>query len=161
MAIRNILKGEDPALRKLSRVVTNFDKRLHILLDDLADTLEEAQGAGLAAPQVGVLRRVCIVDVGDEDGLIELINPEIISVEGEQEGREGCLSLPGVAGIVIRPARVTVKAQDRNGKEFTVVGEGLKARAFCHETEHLDGKLYTDKVIRYLTNEELEEIEES
>ena len=156
MGIRNILKENEPTLRKPSRLVENFDKRLHILLDDMVETLRKAEGAGLAAPQVGVLRRVCIVDVGDDEGLVELVNPELISAEDEQEGREGCLSIPGVVGIVKRPRRVTVKALDRHGKEFTVFGEGLKARAFCHELEHLDGKLYTEKAIRFLTDEEIE-----
>ncbi|MCL2031517.1 MAG: peptide deformylase [Oscillospiraceae bacterium] len=157
MAIRNILTSEDPVLRKTSRPVTNFDKRLHILLDDMADTLREAAGAGLAAPQVGVLRRVCIVDLGDDDGLTELVNPEIVSAEGRQEGREGCLSVPGVAAVVARPERVTVRARDRRGNEFTTTGEGLRARAYCHEIDHLDGKLYTEDVIRYLTEEEMAE----
>lgn len=160
MAIRNILTREDPALYKPSRLVTNFDKRLHILLDDLADTLREAQGAGLAAPQVGVLRRVCIVELDDDDGLVELVNPEIVSAEGEKEGREGCLSIPGVAGIVTRPARVTIRARDRRGNEFVTTAEGLRARACCHEIDHLDGKLYTEKVTRYLSEEEMAEAEE-
>lgn len=156
MALRNILREGDSTLLKPSRIVTNFDKRLHVLLDDMAETLREAQGAGLAAPQVGVLRRVCIVDLEDEGGPLELINPEILSAEGEQEGREGCLSVPGVVGIVKRPAKVTVKAMDRHGNEITVTGEGLKARCFCHELEHLEGKLYTERVIRYLKPEEID-----
>lgn len=161
MALRNILREGDPTLTKPSRIVTNFDKRLHILLDDLVDTLREAQGAGLAAPQVGVLRRVCIVDLDEDCDPLELVNPEILSSEGEQEGREGCLSIPGVVGIVKRPEKVTVKAQDRHGKSFTVTGEGLKARCFCHELEHLDGRLYTEHVIRYLTQEEINSDTES
>ena len=156
MALRNILKDNDTTLTKPSRLVTNFDKRLHILLDDMRETLADANGAGLAAPQVGVLRRACIVDVGDEDGVIELVNPEIIATEGIQDGPEGCLSIPGMTGMVERPMRVTVKAQNRNGESFEVSGEELKARAFCHEIDHLDGKLYTELVSRYLTEEEKE-----
>ncbi|MDR1735435.1 MAG: peptide deformylase [Oscillospiraceae bacterium] len=156
MAIRNILTDDDPTLYKSSRVVTNFDKRLHTLIDDMAETLQKAEGAGIAAPQVGVLRRVCVVDVDEGEKPIELVNPEIISVKGEQVGREGCLSVPGVVGIVKRPMSVTVRAQNRNGGFFTVTGEELKARALCHEIEHLDGILYTDKVIRFLSKEEIE-----
>lgn len=146
MALRNIVKEGDPTLRKISRSVLNFDDRLCQLLDDMADTLYDADGCGLAAPQVGILRRICIVDVGD--GLIELINPVITSEEGEQEETEGCLSCPGDYGVTKRPMKVTVKAQDRNGNTFTVSGEGLKARAFCHEIDHLNGILFKDKIIR-------------
>ncbi len=156
MAIRNILTEKDETLRKKSRLVTNFDKRLHLLLDDMKDTLHEANGVGLAAPQVGVLRRVCIVETGDDD-LLELINPEIIKIEGEQEGPEGCLSIPGVTGIVKRPMTVTVRALDRNGNSFEVTGEGLKARAFCHEIDHLDGELYTRLASRFITPDEEED----
>ncbi len=152
MAIRNIVKRGDPVLGAVCRPVTVFDDRLIVLLDDMKETLKEADGAGLAAPQVGVLKRVCLVDVGD--GLIELINPEIIEAKGKQEEAEGCLSCPGIYGVTRRPMKVTVKAQDRNGKEFTVSGEGLKARAFCHEIDHLDGKLFTQSVIRFLETEE-------
>lgn len=156
MAIRNILKDGDPTLRKRSREVTSFDGRLHVLLDDMKVTMEDADGAGLAAPQVGVLRRVVVV--ATQDGILELINPEIIGTEGEQEGIEGCLSFPGTYGIVNRPAKVTVRAQDRHGKEFTVTGEGIVARAFCHETDHLDGVVFTERAQRILTPEELEEL---
>ncbi len=147
MALRNIVKEGDQVLRKNCREVTDFNERLHILLDDMKDTLIEADGAGLAAPQVGILKRVAIVSVDEE--FYEIINPEIIAVEGEQTGPEGCLSVPGVYGSVSRPMKVTVKAKDRYGKEFTVSGEGLLARAFCHEIDHLDGILFKDKVIEY------------
>lgn len=146
MALRNIVKEGDPTLRKVSRSVINFDDKLAQLLDDMAETLYDADGVGLAAPQVGILRRICIVDVGD--GLIELINPVIIEESGKQEGGEGCLSCPGEYGVVIRPNKVTVRAQDRHGNSFTVTGEELKARAFCHEIDHLNGILYKDKVIK-------------
>ncbi len=148
MAIRNIVKEGDEVLRKNCREVTEFDDRLATLLDDMAQTLTAADGCGLAAPQVGVLKRVCIVDVGD--GLVELVNPEIIARSGSQKEVEGCLSIPGVWGVTKRPMRVTVKAFDRNGKEFTVSGEGLKARAFCHEIDHLDGVLFRDRVVEYV-----------
>ncbi|MBO5745836.1 MAG: peptide deformylase [Clostridia bacterium] len=146
MALRNIVKEGDPVLRKTSRSVLNFDEKLAILLDDMKETMYKAEGVGLAAPQVGILRRVCIVDVGD--GLVELINPVIEEEEGSQEGSEGCLSCPGESGVVIRPMKVTVRAQDRNGNTFKVTGEELKARAFCHEIDHLNGIIYKDKVIR-------------
>lgn len=146
MALRNIVTEGDSVLRKTCRSVLNFDEKLAQLLDDMKETMYKAEGVGLAAPQVGILRRICVVDVGD--GLIELINPVIESEEGEQEGSEGCLSLPGKSGIVRRPMKVTVRAQDRNGNTFTVTGEELKARAFCHEIDHLNGILYIDKVIR-------------
>ena len=156
MALRNILTEEDPTLHKVSRVVTKFDDRLHELIDDMIETLHNANGVGLAAPQVGVLRRVVVVDAGDE--VLELINPEIIAQSGEQTGMEGCLSVPGKYGIVTRPNDVTVRAQDRDGNWFEVEGEELIARAFCHELEHLDGHLYTEKVERFLTEEELQEL---
>ena len=146
MAIRKIVKVGDDILNKVCRSVLQFDEKLWTLLDDMKDTLYDADGAGLAAPQVGMLKRICIVDVGD--GLIELINPVIISEEGEQTGEEGCLSIPDKYGIVKRPMKVTVRAQDRNGNTFTVSGEGLKARAFCHEIDHLNGILYTEQVIK-------------
>lgn len=147
MALRNIVKEGDSVLRKNCREVTDFNDRLQILLDDMKETLIVADGAGLAAPQVGILKRVAIVSVDDE--YYEIINPEIIAAEGEQTGPEGCLSVPGIYGSVSRPMKVTVKAQDRYGKEFTVSGEGLLARAFCHEIDHLDGILFKDKVIEY------------
>ncbi len=156
MALRNILTEEDPTLRKVSRPVTKFDDRLHELLDDMAETLEDARGVGLAAPQVGILRRVVVVDVGEE--ILELINPEIISESGEQTGLEGCLSVPGKYGIVTRPNVVKVRAQDRFGAWYEAEGEELIARAFCHELDHLDGHLYVDKMERFLTQEELEEL---
>ncbi len=147
MAIRNIVKEGDPVLRKVCRSVLQFDEKLAILLDDMKETMYLAEGVGLAAPQVGILRRVCIVDVGD--GLIELVNPVIEAMEGEQEGTEGCLSCPGESGIVKRANKVTVRAQDRFGNTFTVSGEGLKARAFQHEIDHLDGIIYKDRVSKH------------
>ena len=134
MATRNIVKEGDPILHKVCRSVLNFDERLAQTLDDMAETMYEADGCGLAASQVGILRRYCIVDVGD--GLIELINPVIIESSGSQTGEEGCLSFPGEYASVERPMNVTVRAQDRFGNTFTVSGEGLKARAFCHEIDH-------------------------
>lgn len=158
MALRNIVTVGDNVLNKVCRPVTKFDKRLHMLLDDMADTLENAQGAGLAAPQVGVLRRVVLVDVGDENGYLELINPEIVETSGEQTGLEGCLSVPGKWGIVTRPAYVKIKAQDRYGEWFEAEGEEIVARCFCHECAHLDGQLYTEVADKMLTPEELEEM---
>ena len=125
-----------------------FDEKLHILLDDMYETMQSRDGVGLAAPQVGILKRAVVIDVGD--GKIELINPEIVEESGEQTGSEGCLSVPGVFGEVTRPNVVTVKAQDRNGKWFKITGKELLARAFCHEIEHLDGKLFLDRVIRFI-----------
>ena len=158
MALRNIVTVGDNVLNKVCRPVTKFDKRLHMLLDDMADTLENAHGAGLAAPQVGVLRRVVLVDVGDENGYLELINPEIVETSGEQTGLEGCLSVPGKWGIVTRPAYVKIKAQDRYGEWFEAEGEEIVARCFCHECAHLDGQLYTEVADKMLTPEELEEM---
>jgi peptide deformylase len=143
--VRKILTFGDETLRKISKPMQKFDLRLWLLLRDMADTMNKAEGVGLAAPQVGILRRVVVIDVGDENGLIELVNPEIIAQEGEQEGSEGCLSAPGRRGYVKRPNKVTVRAQDRKGKFFEITGEGLLARAFCHELDHLDGILYSDK----------------
>lgn len=145
MAIRNIVKHGDPVLRKTSRTVLNFDERLATLLDDMKDTMYDADGVGLAAPQVGILRRVCVIDIGE--GLIELVNPVIIEAEGEQQETEGCLSLPGNYKTTSRPAKVKVRAQNRNGETVIYVGEGLLARAFCHELDHLDGVLFIDKAI--------------
>lgn len=145
MAIREIVKVGDDILTKKCRDVEVFDEKLHRLLDDMAQTLKAANGVGLAAPQVGILRRVCIVDIGDEDGLIELINPEIIKESGSQRDLEGCLSAPGKWGYVTRPNKVTVRAADRYGKEFTVSGTALKARAFCHEIDHLSGVVFLSK----------------
>ena len=156
MALRKIALQGEPCLTKVCRPVTDFNGRLHTLLDDLADTLADSGGVGLAAPQVGVLRRVCVV-LDEEEQLIELVNPEIIRTEGEQTGLEGCLSLPGKWGIVTRPNRVRVRAQDRDGKWFEAEAEGLTARAFCHEIEHLDGHLFSEHCDRLLTDEELEQ----
>ena len=144
MAKKEILIFGNETLRKVSHKVEKFNLRLWLLLRDMADTMYEAEGVGLAGPQIGILRRVVVIDIGDENGLIELINPEIIHMEGEQEGPEGCLSKPGRQGFVRRPNKVTVRAQDRHGKWFEITGEGLLARAFCHELDHLDGKLYQD-----------------
>ena len=157
MALRTILTDGDPALHKACRPVTNFDQRLHDLLDDLKETLANANGAGLAAPQVGILRRAVIV-VDAEDNMLELVNPEIIAREGEQEGFEGCLSVPGRWGVVKRPMKAKVRAQDRNGNFFEVEGEEIVARCFCHELDHLDGHLFTELAGRLYTNEELEEM---
>lgn len=143
MAKRNIVKMGDDILRKVCRTQLNFDERLHQILDDMAETMYDADGVGLAAPQVGILRRYCIVDVGD--GLIELINPVVVETGGSQEGDEGCLSIPGRYEPVTRAMTVTVRAQDRFGNNFTVTGEGLKARAFLHEIDHLDGVLFIDR----------------
>ena len=154
MALRKIALQGEPCLTKVCRPVTEFNDRLHVLLDDLADTLEDSGGVGLAAPQVGVLRRVCVV-LDEEDQLIELVNPEIIRQSGEQTGLEGCLSVPGKWGIVTRPDYVRVRAQDRNGQWCETEGEGLTARAFCHEIEHLDGHLYTEHIDHFLSDEEL------
>lgn len=144
MAIRNIVKEGDPILRKTCRSVLQFDEKLAVLLDDMKETMYKAEGVGLAAPQVGILKRVCVIDVGD--GLVELVNPVILEQSGSQTGGEGCLSSPGEYGDVTRPMEVTVRAQDRNGNTFTVSGTELKARAFCHEIDHLNGILFKDKV---------------
>lgn len=156
MAIRNIVTEGDDVLNKNCREVVKFDERLHSLLNDMLETLHKANGVGLAAPQVGILRRAVIVEIDPEQGPIELINPQIIEKSGTQVGLEGCLSLPGEWGIVSRPLKVTVKAQDRDGKEFTISGEGLLARAFCHELDHLDGVLYKTVSKRMLTPPEIE-----
>ena len=161
MAHRKIIEEGDSVLHKHCRPVTNFDSRLHELIDDMRETLLEADGAGLAAPQVGVLRRVVLVletnvPEGEEPYIIELVNPEIVSTEGEQNGPEGCLSLPGRFGLVKRPMDVTVRAQDRNGNRFEISGHELTARAFCHELDHLEGKLFTQCATRMLTPNEVE-----
>ena len=160
MAVREILKFGNETLRKISHPVQKFDLRLRLLLRDMADTMYEAEGVGLAAPQVGILRRVIVIDVQDDHGLIELINPVILSTEGEQAGPEGCLSKPGRQGYVVRPQKVTVRAQDRHGKFFEITGEGLLARAFCHEIDHLDGKLYIDVEDHEIVQEEEEDAAE-
>jgi len=154
MGLRKILTTEEPALHKICRPVEIFDKKLHTLLDDMRETLIESGGVGLAAPQVGILRRVVLVDTGEE--ILELINPTLVETDGEQEGAEGCLSLPGKYGIVKRPYYAKVRAQDRNGNWYESEGEELTARCFCHELDHLDGKMYTEVMERFLTDEELE-----
>lgn len=154
MAIRKIICIEDELLRKKSRTVEKFDARLHQLLDDMKETLYEASGVGLAAPQVAVLKRVVVIDVGE--GLLELINPEIIEQEGEQDGPEGCLSVPGRQGCVKRPSKVKVRAQDRTGAWFECEGEGLLARCICHELDHLDGRLYVDIMYKEIFTDEEE-----
>ncbi len=161
MARRNILTKEEPGLYKKCRPVTEFNARLHQLLDDMADTLEPENGVGLAAPQVGVLRRAVIVletnvPEGEDEYLIELVNPEIIESSGEQYGAEGCLSVPGEYGMVRRPMNVKVRAQDRDGNFFEVEGTGLTARCFCHEIDHLDGVVFTSKCERMLSEEGLQ-----
>ncbi len=156
MALRKIVKVGDECLNKMCRPVTEFNDRLHALLDDMQETLTDAAGAGLAAPQVGVLRRICIVLDEQDDSYMELINPEIVGESGEQTGVEGCLSVPGKWGIVTRPNAVKVRAQDRDGNWFEAEREGLTARAFCHEIEHLDGHLFVEHVDHFLTDEELE-----
>ena len=154
--IRKILQKDDPVLHKVCHPVTQFDGKLAGLLEDLTATLEHANGLGLAAPQIGILRRVCVVMNEDED-IIELVNPEIIAAEGEQTGLEGCLSIPGKFGIVTRPYTVRVRAQDRDGNFFEVEDEELTARCFCHEIEHLDGHLFVEHTDHLMTEEELEE----
>lgn len=153
MAIRNIIKIGDETLRKKSRPVTVFDARLRQMLDDMTETLKQADGVGLAAPQIGVLRRVVVVL--DDGEYVRLVNPEVIEAHGEQEDVEGCLSIPGKWGITKRPETVVVRAQDDQGRTFTRKGSGLTARAYCHEIDHLDGVLFTDHVLRMLTPEEL------
>lgn len=157
MALRNIVTVGDPVLTKKCRPVVKFDDRLAQLIDDMKETMRNANGVGLAAPQVGVLRRLVVVDVGDE--IVELVNPEIVSKSEEmQTGVEGCLSLPGEYGVVKRPMYVTVRAQDRNGDWYEYDGEELVARCFCHEIDHLDGHMYTEIAEKMLTPEELEQM---
>lgn len=156
MAILNILNDTEETLRKKSRPVEKISPRLHQLLDDMQETLKQSGGVGLAAPQVGILRRVVLVDNGEE--VLELINPQIIETKGVQEEVEGCLSVPGRWGITRRPAYVKVRAMDRNGKTYEADGTGIVARCFCHELEHLDGVLFTDNVLRMLTEEEIEKL---
>ena len=156
MGLRKILTDKEPALHKVCKPVTSFDRKLHKLLDDMKDTLIESGGVGLAAPQVGILRRVFLVDVGvEEPEVVEFINPEILETDGEQYGPEGCLSVPGKYGLVKRPYYAKVRAQDRNGEWFEAEGEELIGRCFCHEYDHLDGIVYTEKMDRFLTDEEL------
>ena len=146
MAKRNIIiLGEDEVLRKKCRKVDKFDDKLHALLDDMAETMYDANGAGLAAPQVGILKRAVTIDVGE--GLVELVKPEIIASEGKKVEVEGCLSVPGKAGMVERPEKVTVRAQNRSGETFEITGEGMLCKCLCHEIDHLDGVVYVDKMI--------------
>ena len=155
MGLRKILTDAEPALHKVCKPVINFDGRLHSLLEDMKETLIDSGGVGLAAPQVGILRRVVLVDIGDE--ILELVNPTLVSTDGEQEGPEGCLSIPGKYGLVKRPYYAKVRAQDREGNWYEAEGEELIARCFCHELDHLDGIVYTEVMERFLTDEELEE----
>lgn len=148
MAIRQIRYKDDEILRKKCKEVTKFDEKLWILLDDMYETMQKSNGVGLAAPQVGIIKRVVVIDIGE--GLIEMINPEIIDTKGSQTGGEGCLSFPGLYGEVERPNYVKAKAFDRHGKEFVVEGEQLLARAICHECDHLDGVVFTNHVTKYL-----------
>ena len=157
MALRKIVTDEDPLLRKVSREVGTPNDRTKALLDDMIDTLKYAEGVGLAAPQVGILRRIFIINIGIEEGrdeFVEFIDPVIVKTSGEQDGAEGCLSVPGRQGNVVRPDKVTVEATDRNGKRFTYTGTGLMARCLCHENDHLDGILYVDKAYEMLDDED-------
>lgn len=158
MALRNIVTEGDPILLKKCRPVEKFDKKLHDLIDDMVETLHHSGGVGLAAPQVGIMRRICVIDVGD--GPIEFVNPEIVDTAGDQEVQEGCLSCPGEFGIIHRPAYVQAKFFDRNGNERYIEGTELFAQAMCHEFDHLDGILFKTKVDRMLTEEELAEMRE-
>lgn len=158
MGLRKILTDKEPALHKVCKPVVNFDGRLHKLLDDMRETLLDAGGVGLAAPQVGILRRVVLVDTGDE--VLELVNPSLLETDGEQIGPEGCLSVPGKYGLVKRPYYAKVRAQDRFGNWYEAEGEELTARCFCHEFDHLDGIIYTEVMERFLSAEELEEDQE-
>lgn len=146
MGLRNIIVEGDPLLHKKCREVEKFDEKLSVLIDDMLETMHKAKGVGLAAPQVGILRRVVVVNVGDGD--IELVNPVIIESSGEQREEEGCLSCPGQYGVTVRPMNVTVEALDRNGKKVKYFGQALKARAFCHEIDHLDGILFKSRMIK-------------
>lgn len=154
MGLRKILSDQEPALHKMCKPVENFDRKLHKLLDDMRETLIASGGVGLAAPQVGILRRVVLVDNGEE--ILELVNPTLLETDGEQEGAEGCLSIPGKYGLVKRPYYAKVRAQDRDGNWFETDGEELTARCFCHELDHLDGIVFTEVMERLLTEEELE-----
>ena len=157
MGLRKILTDEEPALHKVCTPVVNFDMRLHKLLDDMRETLVASGGVGLAAPQVGILRRVVLVDTGEE--ILELINPTLLETDGEQIGAEGCLSVPDKYGLVKRPMWAKVRAQDRNGNWYEAEGEELIARCFCHELDHLDGIIYTQVMDRLLTEEELSQLQ--
>jgi len=157
LAIRNIVTKGEPILRKVCRPVEEFNERLFVLLDDMRETLIDSNGVGLAAPQVGVMRRVVLVDTGDE--IVEMINPEILSADGKQTGIEGCLSIPGKYGMVTRPNHVKAKYQNRAGEWCEIEGTELTARAICHECDHLEGRLYIDVADRMLTDEELERLD--
>ena len=157
MAIREILTDKDPVLHKRCHPVTQFDEKLWSLIDDMRDTLSDANGAGLAAPQIGILRRVVVVIDANEE-ILELVNPELVAQEGEQDGLEGCLSVPGLWGYVTRPMKAKVKAQDRNGNWFEAEGEEIVARCFCHELEHLDGHVFTEHTDKLYTGEELDRL---
>ena len=154
MGLRKILTDKEPSLHKVCRPVEKFDGRLHKLLDDMVETMQDAHGVGLAAPQIGILRRVVVVDTGD--GVLELVNPTLLETDGEQMGAEGCLSVPGKYGLVSRPYYAKVRAQDRNGEWYEVEGEEIIARCFCHELDHLDGIVYTEVMERFLRDEELD-----
>lgn len=160
MSLRTILTRGEPALNKAAHPVTQFDHRLWNLLDDLAETLTDACGLGLAAPQIGILRRVVVIFREDDAEPLELVNPVILATEGEQDGLEGCLSVPGYWGMVKRPLKAKVRAQDRNGKWFEVEGENVTARCLCHELDHLDGHLYTELTDKLYTPDELEHVSE-
>lgn len=157
MALRKILTVEEAALHKVCKPVTKFDKKLHELLDDMAETLYDSNGVGLAAPQIGILRRAVVIDTGE--AIVELINPEILETSGEQDGIEGCLSVPGEYWLVKRPNVVRAKAQDRDGEWFEIEGEELIARCLCHECDHLDGHIYTEVAYHKLTDEEMEQLQ--
>ena len=154
MGLRKILTDKEPSLHKVCRPVEKFDGRLHKLLDDMVETMQDAHGVGLAAPQIGILRRVVVVDTGD--GVLELVNPTLVETDGEEMGPEGCLSVPGKYGLVKRPYYAKVRAQDRNGDWFEAEGEEIIARCFCHELDHLDGIVYTEVMERFLRDEELD-----
>ena len=158
MGLRRILTDKEPALHKTCKPVVNFDARLHKLLDDMRETLLDSGGVGLAAPQIGILRRVVLVDNGEE--ILELVNPTLLETDGEQVGAEGCLSVPGKYGLVKRPYYAKVRAQDRDGNWYEAEGEELTARCFCHELDHLDGIIYTEGMERFLTDEELQYVED-
>ena len=153
MGLRKILTDKEPSLHKVCRPVEKFDGRLHKLLDDMVETMLDAHGVGLAAPQIGILRRVVVVNTGDQ--ILELVNPTLVETDGEQVGAEGCLSVPGKYGLVKRPYYAKVRAQDRDGNWYEAEGEELTARCFCHELDHLDGIIYTEVMERFLTDEEL------
>ncbi|WP_394272800.1 peptide deformylase [Butyricicoccus sp.] len=161
MPVRQILTDPDPVLYKKCHPVTKFDKRLASLLEDMAQTMLAANGVGLAGPQIGMVRRICVVlDTNNNDKIIEMVNPEVIATEGSQTGSEGCLSFPDKFGVVTRPNVVTVRAQDRNGEWFTITGQGLTARAFLHEIDHLDGHVFTEKVTQFIEPSDEEDEEE-